>query len=80
MKWTVLSAAGVCAVALVLAPTAAADPGMPPCDGLLATVCGMVPIMPELDHDIDLTKQYPSGGGLDQEHIQPPDVCSLACI
>ena len=57
-----LAAGGVTAAALFAAAPAAADPGMPPC-GMLAPVCNMVPTMPELDHDIDLTKQQPPGAG-----------------
>ena len=52
---------------------------MPPC-GMLAPVCNMVPTMPDLDHDIDLTKQQPPGAGVDQENLPPPDVCAVACI
>ena len=74
-----LAAGGVTAAALFAAAPAAADPGMPPC-GMLAAVCNMVPTMPELDHDIDLTKQQPPGAGVDQESLPPPDVCAVACI
>jgi hypothetical protein len=75
-----LAAGGVTAAALLAAAPATADPGMPPCGGLLAQVCDMIPTMPELDHDIDLTKQQPPGTGVDQESLPPPDVCAIACI
>jgi hypothetical protein len=80
MKWSALGAAGVFAVAVVVAPAAGADPDAPPPCGMLSPVCGMVPMMPELDHDLDLTTQYPNGGGLDTEHLPPADVCAVACI
>jgi hypothetical protein len=37
--------------------TANANPGdMPPCPLQLALLCSMVPALPNLDHDIDLTQ------------------------
>ncbi len=74
-----VAAGGVTAAALFAAAPATADPGMPPC-GMLTPVCNMVPTMPELDHDIDLTKQQPPGTGVDQENLPPADVCAVACI
>lgn len=40
----------------------------------------MVPMMPELEHDIDLTQQQPDGGAIDIEHLPPADVCTLGCV
>jgi hypothetical protein len=74
-----VAAGAVIAAALFTAAPATADPGMPPC-GMLAPVCNMVPTMPDLDHDIDLSKQQPPGTGVDQENLPPPDVCAIACI
>ncbi len=67
------------AAALALAAPATADPGMPPCAGLLAAICNMVPTLPELDHDIDLTKNQPPAN-LDQERLPPAEVCTLGCV
>ncbi len=39
----------------------------------------MVPMMPELEHDLDLTQQQPDGA-LDLEHAPPADVCTLGCV
>lgn len=88
MKWTVLGAAAVFAAGVTFAPVAAADPaapadpgGPPPCpSGLLASVCEMLPMMPELDHDIDMSKQQPNAPTVDMEHLPPADVCTVACI
>ncbi len=66
--------------ALFLSSPAAADPnGPPPCEGPLGFVCSMVPMMPELEHDLDLTQQQPDGA-LDLEHAPPADVCTLGCV
>lgn len=79
-KMTVLGAV-VAVSALFHSSPAAADPnGPPPCEGPLAFVCGMVPMMPELEHDIDLTQQQPDGGAIDVEHLPPADVCTLGCV
>jgi hypothetical protein len=43
-----------------LAAPAGADPGFDPCRSMFNPICRMVPIMPDLDHDIDLT-QDPNG-------------------
>jgi hypothetical protein len=71
-------AAGSAAVAMWLAAPALADPGMPPC-GMLSPVCNLVPTMPELDHDIDLTIHQPPAG-TPSEYLPPADVCTVACI
>lgn len=67
------------ATALIMAAPAGADPAMPPC-GELSPVCGLLPSMPDLDQDIDLTRQYPQGTGLDQENQPPADVCAMGCL
>ncbi len=78
-KFTVLGAVAATG-ALFLSSPAAADPnGPPPCEGPLGFVCSMVPMMPELEHDIDLTQQQPDSA-LDLEHAPPADVCTLGCV
>lgn len=73
-----LSFGGLTVAAALLAPQASADPDMPPCGGLLSLICGVVPIAPDLDHDIDLTKQLPPAANQDD---QPPvDMCAMGCI
>lgn len=63
----------------LLAAPAGADPGMPPCEGPMAFICSMVPTMPELDHDLDLTQQQP-GATVNNEELPPADVCALSCV
>ena len=66
--------------ALAFATPAQADPGgIPGCGGPLSIVCNMLPAMPDLDHDIDMTVNQPPAT-VDQEHMAPTDVCFLGCI
>jgi hypothetical protein len=52
-----------CGIALVsavaLSTPASADPGQDPCDLAFGFLCRMLPIAPDLDHDIDLTTDDP---------------------
>lgn len=79
VRTLVLTAGGMVAAALLAAPPAAADPGMPDC-GQLAFVCNVIPTMPHLDHDVDMTGRQPPGAELELENLPPADVCALACI
>jgi hypothetical protein len=45
---------------LYLAVPAGADPGFDPCRSSFIPICRMAPMMPDLDHDVDLT-QDPNG-------------------
>lgn len=71
--------AALAAGSLFAAAQATADPGMPPCPGPLAFVCSLVPTMPELDHDIDMTKGQPAAT-VDTERMMPVDVCTVSCV
>lgn len=51
---------GIVATGLYLAVPAGADPGFDPCRSIALPVCRLVPMMPDLDHDVDLT-QNPDG-------------------
>lgn len=51
---------GTVVTGLSFAGPADADPGDDPCHSVFNPICRMVPIMPDLDHDIDLT-QDPNG-------------------
>ncbi|CAN5515943.1 hypothetical protein BH10ACT9_BH10ACT9_30460 [soil metagenome] len=61
----------------VLAAPAPAEP-MPPCELALTFICGMLPAMPELDHDIDLTSEMPPAEALPEPPIADP--CAMGCI
>lgn len=77
-KWAILGTVAA-AGALFLSSPAAADPNGPPCEGPLGFVCSMVPMMPELEGDLDLTQQQPPAT-IDNEHQIPADVCAMGCV
>jgi hypothetical protein len=58
LKKAAIVALGTVTTGLYLAIPAGADPD--PCRGVAFVVCRMVPIAPDLDHDVDLT-QDPNG-------------------
>lgn len=55
---------GTVVAGLVFAVPAGADPDYDPCHSMFNPICRMVPMMPDLDHDIDLTQDPngPTGG------------------
>jgi|GEM_PF-1435903 len=57
-KKAAIIALGAVTTGLSLAGLAGADPD--PCRGVAFFICRMVPIAPDLDHDVDLT-QDPNG-------------------
>ncbi len=63
---------GGLAAALLAAAPAQADPDNP-CELAVNFLCRMVPIAPDLDHDIDLTVQSPgaSPAPADQPPVDP---------
>ncbi len=61
---TIVSAA--VATALCVAAPASADPGFDPCRASVPLLCRIFPVMPDLDHDIDLSQDpdaWTSGQG-----------------
>lgn len=78
-KLTIFGAVAA-AGAIFLSSPAAADPnGPPPCEGPLGFVCSMVPMMPDLEGDLDLTQQQPPAT-IDAENQLPADVCAMGCV
>jgi hypothetical protein len=61
---------------------AAADPSDDPCPLAVALVCRFLPVAPNLDGDIDLTKQLPPADPFARapDHLPPADVCAPDCI
>lgn len=51
-----IAATGAVAPLLATAPTSSATPGDMPCTLTFAFLCNMVPALPNLDHDVDLTQ------------------------
>ena len=58
LKKAAIIALGAVTTGVLLAVPAGADPD--PCRGVAFVICRMVPVMPDLDHDVDLT-QDPNG-------------------
>jgi hypothetical protein len=56
MKKAAIVLSGVVTTALCLAAPAGADPGFDPCHSSVPLLCRMFPMMPDLDHDIDLSQ------------------------
>ena len=56
MRKAAIIAVGTVATGLYLAVPAGADSGFDPCRGTAVFVCGLVPSMPDLDNDVDLTQ------------------------
>ena len=60
LKKAAIIALGTVTTGLYLAIPAGADPRDDPCRGVAIPICRLLPIMPDLDHDVDLT-QDPDG-------------------
>jgi hypothetical protein len=79
---TILLGGALTAAVLGVAP-AHADPGPPSCDLEMALLCRMLPIAPDLDHDIDLTVDQPQPAvdpaAPEQDSLPPVPICSAGC-
>jgi len=81
LKRAVVAAATALAAATLFAIPASADPGDNPCELAINFLCRIVPIAPDLDHDLDLTNQQPA-----DPNAPPPDSlpavnpCAAGCI
>jgi hypothetical protein len=78
----IIAAAATCAASVALAVPAPAQQGPPQCDLALSFICNMIPMAPELDHDVDLTQQLPpvDPNAPLPETLPPLDPCSAGCI
>jgi hypothetical protein len=70
------------AAGLATAMPAAAQPGPPPCEFALSFICNLVPMAPELDHNVDLTEQLPPAdpNAPLPESLPPLNPCAAGCI
>jgi hypothetical protein len=76
-----VGAAGAVAAAVVLATPATAEPGDNPCDLAVNFLCRLVPMAPDLDHDVDLTGQLPvDPNAPPPESLPVVDPCAAGCI
>jgi hypothetical protein len=60
LKKAAIIALGTVTTGLYLAIPAGANPSDDPCRAIAIPICRLVPIVPDLDHDVDLT-QNPDG-------------------
>jgi len=80
-RMVIATAAGL-ATGLMVATPASAEPGDNPCEFAISFVCHIVPVAPDLDHDVDLTQQQPPA----DPNAPPPDSlpvvdpCTAGCI
>ena len=56
VKKAVFVVLGTVVTGLYLAVPAGADPGDDPCRSMFIPICRMAPMLPYLDHDVDLTQ------------------------
>jgi hypothetical protein len=69
------------AAATLFAVPASADPGDNPCELAINFLCRMVPIAPDLDHDLDLTKQQTvDPNAPPPDSLPAADPCAAGCI
>jgi hypothetical protein len=81
LKKVIIAAVGACGVAVALAVPAGAQPDRPPCDLALSFVCNIIPMAPDLDHNVDLSTQVPVDPNAPNPELLPPlDPCSAGCI
>jgi hypothetical protein len=79
---TVIAGTGVASTALLPPPAVVADPADDPCSLAVSFLCRFMPMAPNLDGDVDLTKQQPPADPADPPTTAPPvaDICTSGCI
>jgi hypothetical protein len=81
LKTTAIAAAAALTAGVLLAAPATADPGGNPCELAVIFLCKFVPIAPDLDGDVDLTKQQPvDPNAPPPESLPVADPCAAGCI
>jgi len=82
LKRTVIATATALAAGLLLSAPATAQPGDNPCELAINFLCRFVPIAPDLDHDVDLTRQQPPAdpNAPPPESLPVVDPCAAGCI
>jgi hypothetical protein len=74
LKKAAIIALGSVTTGVYFAVPAGADPGFDPCRAIAIPICRLVPIMPDLDNDVDLTQNpdgLTDGQGGQSADIQP---------
>ena len=79
---TAAAATIVTTALFAVAPPAAAEPPEDPCALAISVFCRFVPIAPELEHSVDLTRnQPPADPAAPLPESNPiPDICAYGCV
>ena len=79
---TLAASLGVIGLSTCLAVPASAAPADDPCQGAMVLFCRLLPIAPELEGDVDLTKQMPASdpAALLPDSLPPADICANGCV
>lgn len=77
-----ITAAAMATTAVLSAVPASAQPGPPPCEFALSFICNVIPMAPDLDHNVDLTEQLPPAdpNAPLPESLPVADPCAAGCI
>jgi hypothetical protein len=81
IKKAAVLAAGAAAAVIYLAAPAHADPDDNPCADApfpVTIICHIVPTSPDLDHDVDLTKDFGTDNGATDDK-PPTPICINGC-
>lgn len=78
---TAIAAAIALITGMLLATPGSADPGQNPCEFAINYFCKFLPIAPDLEGDIDLTRQQPvDPNAPPPESLPVADPCAAGCI
>jgi hypothetical protein len=81
LKRVLITAVTALGAAVFLAAPASAEPGDNPCELAITFLCRIVPVAPDLDHDVDLTQQQPvDPNAPPPESLPVVDPCAAGCI
>jgi hypothetical protein len=81
LRRTLIAAGAALAAGALFAIPASADPGDDPCEFAINYFCRFVPIAPDLEGDVDLTKQQPvDPNAPPPESLPVADPCAAGCI
>lgn len=77
-----ITAAAMAVTAVLSSVSAGAQPGPPPCEFALSFICNVIPMAPNLDHDVDLTEQLPPAdpNAPPPESLPVADPCAAGCV
>jgi hypothetical protein len=82
LKRTLIAAAAALAVGTLFAVPASAESGDNPCEFAINYFCKFIPIAPDLEGDVDLTKDQPPAdpNAPPPESLPVVDPCAAGCI